>query len=167
MLIACELDERKKEITKLESQKEEASGATRRNELAQEVINRLRAESQLVAIIDDPTPITNKDLDILLKWKMGSGTLPGAVSKNKRARVNKWIELRNAAADDEDESHPDWTEELDAKLQRLKYGELTLKDTALEREKQKGVNEAFAMIATASPATKETLLARLRGAGVN
>ena len=168
MLIGYELVERREEIAKLESHKKDALGATRRNEHAQEVINRLRAEKQVDAItIEDPSPITNKDLDILLKWKMDSETLPGAVSKNKRTRVAKWIELRNAAANDDDEPHPDWTEELEAELQRIKNEELTLKDTAVGREKQKGVNDAFAMIVAASPTTKQALLARLSGVGVN
>jgi hypothetical protein len=79
-------------------------------------------------MIEDPCPITNKDLDILLKWKMDSETLPGAVSKNKTTRVAKWIELRNAG-DNDDEPRPDWTEELEAKLQKIKNEELTLKDT--------------------------------------
>jgi hypothetical protein len=60
-------------------------------------------------MIDDPSPITNKDLDILLKWKMDIETLPGAVSKTKATRVAKWIELRNAVANDDDKPHPDWT----------------------------------------------------------
>jgi hypothetical protein len=108
MLIGYELVVREEEIMKLESQKKEALGATRRNEHAQEVIIQLQAERQVDAImIDDPSPITNKDLDILLKWKMDSETLPGAVSKNKRTRAAKWIKLRNAAANDDDEPHPD------------------------------------------------------------
>jgi hypothetical protein len=103
--------------------------------------------------------------NILLKWKMDSETMPGAVGKNKGTRVAKWIELRNAAVNDDDEPHPNWTAELEAELQRIKNTELTLKDTALEREKQKGVNDACAMIAAASPTTKHALLARLNGAG--
>jgi hypothetical protein len=166
MFIATELLARREEITKLESQKQDALGATRRNELAQGVINRLREEKQVDAIMmDDPSSVTNKDLDILLKWKMDSETTPGAVGKNKGTRVAKWIELRNAAVNDDDEPHPNWTVELEAELQRIKNTELTLKDTALEREKQKGVNDACAMIAAASPTTKHALLARLNGAG--
>ena len=126
------------------------------------MINRLQEEKQVDAImINDPSPITNKDLDILLKWKLDSETLPGAVTKNKTTRVAKWIELRNAAGDDDDKPRPDWTEELEAKLQKIKNEELTLKDTAVGREKQKGVNDAFAMIVAASPTTKQALLARL------
>jgi hypothetical protein len=112
-------------------------------------------------MIDDPSPITNKDLDFLLKWKMDSETIPGAVSRNKTTRDAKWIEIRNAASNNDDESPPDWTEELEAELQKIKNEELTLKDTAVGREKQKGVNDAFAMIVAASPATKQALLARL------
>jgi hypothetical protein len=166
MFIAAELLARREEITKLESQKQDALGATRRNELAQGVTNRLREEKQVDAIMmDDPSSVTNKDLDIPLKWKMDSETTPGAVGKNKGTRVAKWIELRNAAVNDDDEPHPNWTAELEAELQRIKNTELTLKDTALEREKQKGVNDAYAMIAAASPTTKHALLARLNGAG--
>ncbi len=106
-------------------------------------------------MIDDPSPIINKDLDILLKWKMDSETIPGAVSRNKTTRVAKWIEIRNAA------SPPDWTEELEAELQKIKNEELTLKDTAVGREKQKGVNDAFARIVAAPPTKKQALLARL------
>ena len=63
-------------------------GGSRINEYSQGVINRLREEKQVDAImINDPSPITNKDLDILLKWKMGSGSLPGALSKNKTTEV--------------------------------------------------------------------------------
>jgi hypothetical protein len=164
MLIGYELVKRKAEIAKLESQKQEALGATRRNELAQAVINRLQAEKQVDAIMtDDPSTLTNKELDILLKWKMGSETLPGAVSKTKATRVAKWIEIRNAAANDDDEPHLDWTEELEANLQRIKNEELTIKHTAVERERQNGVNEAFAFVTTASPATKQALIARLNG----
>jgi hypothetical protein len=125
MLIGYELVERKEEIMKLESRKKDALGATRRNAHADEVINRLRAEKQVDAItIEDPSPITNKDLDILLKWKMDSETLPAAVSKNKGTRITKWIKLRkNAAANDDAEPYPDWTEELEAELQRIKSGE--------------------------------------------
>jgi hypothetical protein len=88
MLIGYELVDREEEITKLESRKKDALGATLRNEHAKEVINQLRAEKQVDAItINDPSSITNKDLDILLKWKMGSGSLPGALSKNKTTEV--------------------------------------------------------------------------------
>ncbi len=160
MLIGYELVEREEEISKLESRKKDALGATQRNEHAQEVINRLRAEKQVDTIpIDDPSPITNKYLDILLKWKMDSETIPGAVSKNKRTRVAKWIELRNAAANDDDEPHPDWTEELEAELQQIKSEELTLKDTAVGQEKQKGINDVYTMVATALPTTKQVFLA--------
>jgi hypothetical protein len=61
--------------------------------------------------------MNNKDLGILLKWKMDSGMLPGAVSNNKMTRAAKWIEIRNASANDDDEPHPDWTEEREAELQ--------------------------------------------------
>jgi hypothetical protein len=68
MLIGYELVEREEEIAKLESRKKDALGATQRNEHAQEVIIRLQAEKQVDAImIDDLSPIMNKDLDILLK----------------------------------------------------------------------------------------------------
>jgi hypothetical protein len=74
MLIGYELVKRKEEMAKLESQ--EALGATRRNELAQAVINRFQTEKQVDAIMtDDPSTLTNKELYILLKWKMGSETL--------------------------------------------------------------------------------------------
>ena len=130
MLIRYELVEREEKIMKLESRKKDALGSTQRKEHAQEVITRLREEKQVDAImIDDPSPITNKDLDFLLKWKMDSDMLPGAVSKNKRTRVAKWIEIRNASANDDDEPHPDWTEELEAELQQIKNEELTLKST--------------------------------------
>jgi hypothetical protein len=123
------------------------------------VINRLREEKQVDAImINYPSPITNKDLDILLKWKLDSETLPGAVTKNKTARVAKWIDIWNAAANDDDEPQPDWTEENEAELQHVKNEELTLKDTAAGREKQKGVNDAFTMIVAASSTTKQALL---------
>jgi hypothetical protein len=108
MLTGYELVEREEGITKLESQKKDALCATRRNEHAEEVINQLQPEKQVDAImIDDPSPIKNKDLDILLKWKMDSETLPGAVSKNKRTRAAKWTDIRNASANDDDEHHPD------------------------------------------------------------
>jgi hypothetical protein len=163
MLIGYELVQRKEAITKLESRKKDALGATRRNAHAEEVISRLRAEKQVDAImIEDPSPITNKDLDILLKWKMDSETLPAAVSKNKRTRVAKWIELRNAAPNDDDEPHPDWTEELEAELQQIKSEELTLKGTAAGQEKQKGMNDEYAMVAAASPTTKQAFLAHFR-----
>ena len=45
MLIGYELVERKEKITKLESQKKVALGATRINEQTQQMINRLRAEN--------------------------------------------------------------------------------------------------------------------------
>jgi hypothetical protein len=81
------------------------------------VINRLREEKQVGAImINHPSPITDKDLDILLKWKLDSETLPGAVTKNKMTRVAKRIEIRNAAANDDGEPQPDWTEENEAEL---------------------------------------------------
>jgi hypothetical protein len=166
MLIGYELVKREEQISKLESRKKDALGASRRNEYGQEVINRLREERQVDAImIDDPSPITNKDLDILLKWKLDSETLPGAVTRNKTTRVAKWIEIRNAAANDDDEpqAQPDWTEENEAELRNIKNEELTLKNTAAGREKQKGVNDAFAMIVAASPTTKQALLARLSG----
>jgi hypothetical protein len=115
MLIGYELVEREEEIAKPESQKKDTLGASRRNEYCQEVINRLLVEKQVDAImIDDPSPITNKDLDNLLKWKLDSDTLPGALTKNKTTRVAKWIEIRNAAANDDDEPQPDWTEENEA-----------------------------------------------------
>jgi hypothetical protein len=61
LLIGYELVEREEEIMKLESQKKEALGVTRRNEHAQEVIIPLQAEKQVDAImIDDPYPIKNK-----------------------------------------------------------------------------------------------------------
>jgi hypothetical protein len=41
-------------------------------------------------MIDDPSSVTNKDLDILLKWQIGSETLPGAVSKNKVTRERRY-----------------------------------------------------------------------------
>jgi hypothetical protein len=168
MLVGYELVERREEIMKLESQKKDALGATRRDPHAEEVINRLRAEKQVDAVtIEDPSSITNKDLDILLKWKIDSESLPASVSKNKGTRVAKWIELRNAAASDDDEARPEWTKELEAELQQIKSEELTLKDTAVGQEKQRGVNNAFAMIVAASPTTKEALLARLSEAGVN
>ena len=54
---------------KLDSQKKDALGETQRKEHSQEVINQLRVENKVDAImIDDPYPIKNKDLDILLKW---------------------------------------------------------------------------------------------------
>ena len=56
----------------------------------------------------------------------------GATQRNE-------IELWNAAANDDVEPHPDWTEELEAESRRIKNEELTLKDTAVKREKQKGV----------------------------
>jgi hypothetical protein len=157
MLIGYELVERKEEIMKLESPKKDALGATRRNAHADEVINWLRAEKQIDAImIEDPSPITNKDLDIMLKLKMDSETLPAAVSKNKRTRVAKWIELRK---NDDDEPYPDWTKELEAELQRIKSEELTLKDTAVGQEKKKGMNDAYAMVAAASTTSKQAFLA--------
>jgi hypothetical protein len=162
MLIRYELVEREEKIMKLESRKKDALGSTQRKEHAQEVITRLREEKQVDAImIDDPSPITNKDLDFLLKWKMDRETISGAVSRNKTTRAAKWIEIRNATSNNDDESPPDWTEELEAELQKIKNEELTLKDTAVGREKQKGVNDAFAMIVAASPTTKQALLARL------
>jgi hypothetical protein len=100
-------------------------------------------------MIDDPSPIINKDLDILLKWKLDSEMLPGAFTRNKTTRVAKWIEIRNAAANDDDQPQPDWTEENEAKLRNIKNKELTRKDTAVGQEKQKGVNDAFAMILAA------------------
>jgi hypothetical protein len=121
MLIGYELVEREEESAKLESQMKDALGASRRNEYGQEVINRLQEEKQVDAImINDPSPITNKDLDILLKWKLDSETLPGAVTKNKTTRVAKWIEIRNAAANDDDKPQPDWTEENEAESQHIK-----------------------------------------------
>jgi hypothetical protein len=162
MLIGYELVKREEKTTKLESRKKEALGATQRKEHAQEVITWLWEEKQVDAImIDDPSPITKKDLDILLKWKMDSETIPSAVSRNKTTRVAKWIEIHNAASNNDDKSPPDWTEELEAELQNIKNDELILKDTAVGREKQKGVNDAFAMIVAASPTTKQALLAQL------
>ena len=151
--------ERKDEIKKLEIHKKDALGATQRNEQAQQVMNQLRAEKQVDAIVvDDPSAITNKDLDIMLKRKMENETLPGTVSKNKRTRVAKWIDLRNVAANDDDEPHPDWTEEMEVELQQIKNEEITLKDTVVRREKQKGVNDAFAIIVASSPTKKQALL---------
>ena len=92
---------------------------------------------------------------------MDSETLPGAVSKNKTTRVAKWIQLWNGTANNDNKPRPDWTEELEAQLQGIKDTELMLKNTAVGREKQKGVNDAFGMIAAASPTTKQALLARL------
>ncbi len=90
MLIGYELVKREEQIMKLESRKKDALGATQRKEHAQEVITWLREETQVDAImIDDPSRITKKDLDILLKWKMDSETIPGAVSRNKTTRVAK------------------------------------------------------------------------------
>jgi hypothetical protein len=94
---------------------------------------------------------------------LDSETLPGAVSKNKTTRVAKWIKIRNAAANDDDKPQPDLTEENEAEFQHIKNEELTLKDTAAGREKQKGVNDAFTMIVAASPTTKQALLDRLNG----
>jgi hypothetical protein len=48
-------------------------------------------------------------------------------------------------------------------LQHIKNEELTLKDTAVGREKQKGVNDAFTMIVAALPTTKQALLDCLNG----
>ena len=79
----------------------------------------------------------------------------------------KWIELRKATANGDDEPHPGWTEKLEAELQRINNEELTLKYTVVGREKQKGVNDVFVMIVLASPTTKQALLARLSGVGVN
>ena len=90
MLVGYELVERKDKFTKLESQKKDALGVTQINEQAQQVINQLRAEMKVDAImVNDPSAITNEDLDILLKCKMDSDTLPGVFSKNKRTRVAK------------------------------------------------------------------------------
>jgi hypothetical protein len=46
-------------------------------------------------------------------------------------------------------------------LQQIKNEELTLKETAVRQEKQKGVNDALAMIVAALPTTKQALLACL------
>jgi hypothetical protein len=90
MMIGYKLVEREEQISKLESRKKDTLGATQRKENAEEVINWLRAEKQVDAmLIEDPSPIRNKDLDILLKWKIDSETLLGAVSKNKTTRVAK------------------------------------------------------------------------------
>ena len=97
-------------------------------------------------MIDYPYLITKKDLDILLKYKMGCETLPGAVIKNKRTRVAKLIDLRNAAANDDDKPYTDWTEDLEDEQQSIKNEDLTLKDTTVERENQKEVNYVFAMV---------------------
>ena len=68
-------------------------------------------------MLDDPSPIKNKDLDIMLKWEMDCGALPVAVSKNKRKRVAKCIKPRNDAANNDDMICPEWTEELVSELQ--------------------------------------------------
>jgi hypothetical protein len=108
MLIGYEFVEREEIVEKLENRKKDALGATRRNEHAQEVIIRFQAEKQVDAImIDDPSLVTNKDLDILLKWKMDSEMLPGAVSKNKTTRVAKWIQLQNGTANNDNKPRPD------------------------------------------------------------
>ena len=110
-------------------------------------------------MIDYPYLITKKDLDILLKYKMGCETLPGAVIKNKRTRVAKWVDLRNSAANDDENPHTYWTEDLEDELQRIKNEDLTLKDTTVGQEKQKGFNYVFVTIVV--------LLDCLSGLGVN
>jgi hypothetical protein len=49
-----------------------------------------------------------------------------------------------------------------AELQQIKNEELTLKDTAVGQERQKGANNAFTMIVAALLTTKQALMARLR-----
>ena len=91
----------------------------------------------------------------MLKWKMDCGMLPVAVRKNKRTKVAKWINLRNAADKDDDKPHPEWTEYMEAELQQINNKELTLKDTAVGQEKKKGVNDKFSMILADSPTIKQ------------
>ena len=154
-MFGYELVEMKDEITKLQSQKKDALGANWINEQAQQVINWLRAKNQVGAImVDDPYAITNKYLDIILKWKMDSEVIPGAVIKNKRIWVTKWIELRNAAANDDDKTHHEWTKELEAELQQVKNEDLTLKDNAVGREKKKRVNNLITIIVADLPTKK-------------
>jgi hypothetical protein len=168
MLIGYELVERREEITYLESQKTDALGVTRRNANAEEVINRLRAEKQVDAImIVDLSPIIYKGLDILLKWTMDSETLPAAVSKNKRTRVAKWIQLQNTAARDDDEAHPEGPKSWKLSCSELRVRSSHSKLLRSGKRSRKGVKDAFAMIVAASPTTKQTLLARLSEVRVN
>ena len=56
---------------------------------------------------------------------------------------------------------------MESELQRINNEELTLRDTAVGREKKKGVNDVFAMIVAASATIKQALLAPLSGVEVN
>ena len=66
-----------------------------------------------------------KYLYILLKLKMECGTLPVLVRKNKRTISANWIKTRNATANDDEKSHPDWTEELETELQLMNNEDIT------------------------------------------
>ena len=98
---------------------------------------------------------------------MDCGTIPVAVIKKKGKIASKWIKLQNTAANDDGERHLDWTEDLEAEFQKIKNEQLTLKDTAIGRENNKGINNAFAMNLTALPTKKQALLDSLSGVGNN
>ena len=64
---------------------------------------------------------------------MDCGTLPVLVRKNKRTIAAKWINIRDATANDDEKPHTDWTEELEAELQLMKNEDITFKYSAFGR----------------------------------
>lgn len=153
-ICALQRSENNEKIKLLLREKQMRIAATKTVDERNQLLETLRTKEINPFSTEGTTSLSSKDLDCLLKWKLGKKTLPDDLRRKEQKAV-KWLEVMNWPPPEDGDV---WTSELENELLMLREQEVTLQTSGLQKEKDKQVDAAASTITGSSPATKTRLV---------